>query len=262
MKAFADHYPARVLCDLLHIPYDDYPRFLRWADDLALSLGLAVALERERIEEALAGFYVYVDGLLAQRRRDPGDDLISALIAVQGSAEPFGEEDLRAVVSGLMFAGHHTTRNQLGLAMFAFCEHPDQWALLAEQPELAATAVEEVLRVRPTTPSIRRVATEDLTYRGLSIPAGTLLFLFVATANNEPDTFGSAPFDITARRPAALTFGGGAHHCLGSNLARMELREALPILAARLPEPKLTGAVTWRPSLGITGPLSLPVTFG
>ena len=117
------------------------------------------------------------------------------------------------------------------------------------------------MRVRPTVPSIWRVATEDFDFQGLRIPAGTFLSLVVASANTDPRVFGPDGFDIGAERPAQLTFGGGIHACLGAALARVELAEALPILAARLRDPVLAGEVRWRPAMGIRGPLALPLRF-
>jgi cytochrome P450 len=142
-----------------------------------------------------------------------------------------------------------------------FLRHPQQWALLGDCPELAATAVEEVMRVAPAVPGIWRVATESFEFQELSIPAGTFLNLFTATANSDPAVYGRTEFDIARVRPAQLTFGGGIHYCLGAVLARAEMQEALPILAARLRQPWLAGEVTWRPVLGITGPVVLPFRF-
>jgi cytochrome P450 len=105
------------------------------------------------------------------------------------------------------------------------------------------------------------VATETFEFQGLAIPAGTFLSLFVASANTDPRVFGDGGFDITLERPAQLTFGGGIHACLGAALARAELAEALPLLAARLRDPALAGAVRWRPAMGIRGPLALPLRF-
>jgi cytochrome P450 len=165
------------------------------------------------------------------------------------------------MVSALVFGGQDTTRNQLGCALATFVEHPEQWALLADRPALAPTAVEEVMRVSPAVPVAVRVASETFAFQGLPIPAGAMLQLFTATANRDRAVFGAAEFDITQSRPAQLTFGGGIHYCLGAPLARAELQEALPILAARLRRPRLAGEVRWRPALGIYGPLALPLRF-
>ncbi|MGH2394936.1 MAG: cytochrome P450, partial [Candidatus Limnocylindria bacterium] len=177
------------------------------------------------------------------------------------AGDQLSDTELRVLVTGLVFAGQDTTRNQLGCALATFLEHPDQWARLAETPALAARAVEEVMRVRPAVPSIWRVATEDFEFNGLRIPAGTFLSLFVASANTDPRVFGTEGFDISVERPAQLTFGGGLHFCLGAPLARVEMAEALPILASRLRAPMLAGNVHWRPALGICGPVALPIRF-
>jgi hypothetical protein len=261
MTAFADPYPARVIAELLGIPDDQFDDFLGWANDMGLGFSPAVAEELDRIETALAGLYACCDELVARRRHEPGDDLISALVAAADDGGRLTGDELRIMVSLLVFAGQETTRNQLGLAMTTFAAHPDQWRLLAQRPELAGTAVEEVMRVSPTTPIVGRIATEDFTFQGVDIPAGTHLALLLAAANAEPDTFGAAPFDITAQRPAQLTFGGGIHYCLGTWLARIEMREALPILAARLPNIAIAGPFTSRPQAGITGPITLPLRW-
>jgi cytochrome P450 len=261
MAAFADPYPSRIIAALLGIPRERYPQFHGWATDLGLLFSYAVVEHRPRIEAALLGLAACVDDLLAERRAAPGPDLISALIAAEEAGDQLSDTELRHLVTGLVFAGQDTTRNQLGCALVTFLAHPAQWERLADTPALAARAVEEVMRVRPAVPVISRVATEDFDFNGLWIPAGTLLSLFVASANTDPCVFGPEGFDITRERPAQLTFGGGLHHCLGAPLARAEMAEALPILAARLPAPALAGVVSWRPALGIAGPLAVPIRF-
>lgn len=261
MVAFADPYPSRIIGELLGIPRERYAEFHGWATDLGLLFSYAVAEHRTRIEAALLGLSACVDDLLAARRAAPGPDLISALIAAEESGDQLSDMELRVLVTGLVFAGQDTTRNQLGCALATFLEHPAQWARLAEAPALAAQAVEEVMRVRPVVPVISRVATEDFDFNGLRIPAGTFLSLFVASANTDPRVFGPDGFDITLERPAQLTFGGGIHHCLGAPLARAEMAEAVPILATRLRAPVLAGDVHWRPALGICGPVTLPIRF-
>ncbi|HSZ28895.1 MAG TPA: cytochrome P450, partial [Pseudonocardiaceae bacterium] len=259
--AFADPYPAWVIAELLGIPAEHFGAFLGWATDIGLGFSPTAATEQDRIDAALAGLYACCDDLTARRRENPGHDLIFALIAAEVDGERLSAEELRSLVSTLVFAGQDTTRNQLGLAMTTFTQHPEQWRLLAQRPELASTAVEELMRVNPTTPVIARIATEDFTFRDVDIPAGTHIALFVAAANTEPETFGDAPFDITAQRTAQLTFGGGIHYCLGASLARIEMREALPILASRLGDIALEGPVPSRPHIGITGPITLPLRF-
>jgi cytochrome P450 len=261
MADFADPYPSRIICELLGIPRERYAQFHGWATDLGLGFSYAVAEHLARIEAALQGLYACVDDLLAARRAAPGPDLVSALIAAEEAGDQLHDEELRVMVALLVFAGQDTTRNQLGCALAAFLEHPAQWARLAEAPALAARTVEEVMRVRPSVPVIWRVAAEDFEFRGLRIAAGTFLSMFAAAAHTDPRVFGGAGFDIGLERPAQLTFGGGIHYCLGAPLARAEMEEALPILAARLHTPELSGSVRWRPALGIYGPVVLPLRF-
>ena len=168
------------------------------------------------------------------------------------------------MVFGLVLGGQDSTRNQLGLAMILFARHPEQWALLARKPELAARATEEVMRLSPAVPIVWRTALEDMVWRDLPIAAGTRLWLLVGAAHTDEATFGADArrFDITADRPPQLAFGHGVHHCLGAALARAELAEALPILARHLPNLALDGAAGLRPDIsGLVGPDTLPIRF-
>ena len=169
----------------------------------------------------------------------------------------------------LIFGGFDTTRNQLGLAMQAFLDHPGQWRLLAERPELGPAAVEEVMRIRPTTTWVTREAAADFTFDGLAIRAGTTIHLFCESAGTDPGGAGDAGsgaamagFDITAgeRRPH-FGFGGGIHYCLGHYVARIDMYEALTVLARRLRGPRPGGEAIWLPDSGNTGPVRLPVVF-
>ena len=176
--------------------------------------------------------------------------------------------ELRDSLVLLIFGGFDTTRNQLGLAMQAFLDHPGQWRLLAERPELGPAAVEEVMRIRPTTTWVTREATADFTFDGLVIRAGTTIHLFCESAGTDPtdaDDAGSgaaAGFDITAgeRRPH-FGFGGGIHYCLGHYVARTDMCEALTVLARRLREPRPASQAAWLPDSGNTGPVRLPIAF-
>ena len=161
----------------------------------------------------------------------------------------------------LIFGGFDTTRNQLGLAMQAFLDHPAQWRLLAERPELGPAAVEEVMRIRPTTTWVTREATADFTFDGLAIRAGTTIHLFCESAGTDPGDAGDAGpgdavagFDITAgeRRPH-FGFGGGIHYCLGHYVARTDMCEALTVLARRLREPRPAGRRPGSPTAGTPG---------
>ncbi|GAA1177701.1 cytochrome P450 [Pseudonocardia alaniniphila] len=263
MEAFADRYPARVICELLGVPREQHDAFRGWSNDLGLAFSFTAAANLERIEAALAGLHAATDVLLAERRARPADDLLSALIAAEADGSRLSTEELRLMVTALLFAGQDTTSHQIGNAIAMFLRHPEQWTMLAQQPELAAQAVDEVIRIAPTSPMTSRIATEDLEVDGVTFPADSHLALFLAAANTDPDAFGADAdrFDITASRRPLLTFGGGIHYCLGAYLTRIEMAEALPLLARRLGPIELDGDPTWRPAMGIAGPVTLPIRF-
>jgi cytochrome P450 len=164
----------------------------------------------------------------------------------------------------LIFGGIDTTRNQLGLGVDLFIRHPQQWRLLAERPELASSAVEEIMRTRPTVTWVTREAVESFEFDGLEIPAGTTLHLFSESAGTDPRAVGDHPgFDITAAdRPRHFGFGGGRHHCLGHFIARGDMGEALVLLARRLPDIAHDAEPVFLPDSGNTGPAELPIRFG
>jgi cytochrome P450 len=160
-------------------------------------------------------------------------------------------------------AGTDTTRNQLAASVQVLCEHPDQWAKLRDHPELAMQAVEETMRHSPAASIVPRAAVEDVEFGGYMFPAGTFVFANTFAANRDPSIYDDADrFDIARKDvPPILTFGGGAHYCLGANLARRELAEALVVLTRRLFAPHRVGPAPWKSLLGMTGPTTLPIEF-
>ena len=262
MADFADHYPIQMICELLGVPREDHERFGRWANGLTWVLSFELASRRAEIAEAFEGLAGYLQAFIEDRRRAPQDDLVTRLIEAEDGGDHLSPLELRSMIGALLFAGYDTTRNQLGIAMVLFAQHPEQWRLLGDEPERVGAAVEEVLRFMGTVTVAPRVAREELTVGDYLIPAGTLLTLSTGAANHDPDAYDRPErFDITAEREPPLTFGGGAHYCLGANLARYEMQEALAILARRLRGLELDGEVGWRPRTGIFGPTTLPLRF-
>ncbi len=262
VAAFADHYPPRVIFDLLGVPTADQEDFLGWGKDLAWLLSYEMPAHHERVAAAIAGLTATIGRLSASRRAEPGDDLLSALIAACDGSDRLSAEEIRSMVMVLVLAGQDSTRCQLGLALDTLARFPEQWARLGEWPELAPAAVEEIMRVNPVVPIIWRVADVDLDHKDLHLRAGTRLWLMVGHAQLDGPDGADDPFDITAEHRPQLTFGHGTHYCLGDHLSRAEMAEALAILARRLPDLELDGPGDYRPDIaGFTGPERLPIRF-
>lgn len=260
MTAVARPYPSRVICEILGIPEEDRDSFEQWGAEEGRVFNFNLAEDAPVIAEAVGRMYAYIEGLIGRKRAAPGEDLTSALIAVEDQDDRLSHPELVEMIHTLLFAGHDTTRNQLGLALWTFIHHPEQWRLLAEDPSLASQAVEEVMRYAPATMAAPRVCDDVVEYRDVRFEPGSFIALSMASANRDPAVFEDPDtFDITRRRQAQVTFGGGEHYCLGAALARAEMEEALRILARRLVSPALDGEVSWRPLVGIYGPEALPI---
>lgn len=258
---FAEPYAARVLAIMLGIPESEWRTMSAWSSDLGLALSVTIRRDIERVHAALDGLHSYADALIAERMRHPGDDFVSRLVLAQRDGDRLSRAELRNAVVLLIFGGMDTTRNQLGLAMSTFLRHPEQWRLLADRPELGRAAVEEVMRVSPTTTWITREAIEDFEFRGVRIEEGTTVHLFAESAGTDPSAVPDPAFDITVKRAPHLAFGGGAHYCIGHAVARGDMSVALPLLARRLCEPRLDGKPDALPMSGNTGFVTLPLAF-
>ena len=260
-----DPYPIPIICELLGAPKEDWQLFSRWAEDVLRIFNANLTEELPLIMKAQDELDEYTRRLIADRRDKPADDLLTSMIATEEAGDRLTTDELVMMTEAVIVAGTDTTRNQLGLSLALFAEHPDQWALLAEQPDLAPRAVEECMRYFGAVRGTGRFASEDIVYRDISFPAGTMVMPALAAANRDAAVFPDPErFDIT-REPSGqpqLTFGSGIHYCLGAALARAELQEALPILAKRLPNLRIDGTVTYKPStVGIFGAEHFPVTF-
>jgi cytochrome P450 len=257
-------YPIPIICELLGAPKEDWKLFSAWATDIFRIFNQDLATDLPAIERASGELESYVLAMIEERRRHPTDDLLSTLIAIEEEGDRLSSDELVMLTEAVLMAGTDTTRNQLGCSVALLSEYPDQWALLADRPELAPRAVEETMRYLGAVRGTIRVASEDIEYRDVLFPAGTIVSITLAGANMDPDVF-AAPdtFDITCERDALqMTFGSGIHFCMGAALARAELQEALPLLARRLPDLGRDGPVQWKPStFGIWGPARLPLRF-
>jgi cytochrome P450 len=261
VAAFAKPYPSMTIAAVMGAPLEDAPRLHEWSLWIQRQFDApSLMRERERIERAVEEFYEYAGDLLDKRRSSPGDDLISTLIAASHEGDRLSDVELVNLVLNVLIGGVDTTQSQLAQAVRLFAGHPDQWELLGERPELAPQAVEEVLRYEPITPFTARILLEDVEYRGVTFPKDTVLMVSAVTANREPE---GKEFDITADRGATkpLTFGAGIHYCLGANLARAELQEALAFLAPRMRSLALEGPPEFGSVHGIYGLEGLPIRY-
>ena len=262
MTEFAEPYAARVIAIMLGIPEREWPVIARDSATVGLAMGVRIRQNLAKIEAALGRLYAYADALIADRRATPREDCVTSLVRAHADHDRLSQTELRDTLVLLMFGGFDTTRNQLGLGMQAFIDHPAQWRLLGQRPGLAPAAVEEVMRVSPTTTWVTREALADFTFDGLAIKAGTTIHLFCESAGTDPRGGYDLAFDITAAgRPPHLAFGGGAHYCLGHLVARADMSAALAVLARRLGEPRVSGDAVWLPCSGNTGPARLPLAF-
>lgn len=260
-------YPIPIICELLGAPPEDWQLFSRWAEDVLRIFSATAPDELDVIKTAQLELNEYVRDMIARRRTDPREDLITQLIAAEEEGDRLSTDELVMMVNAVIVGGTDTTRNQLACALGVFTEHPEQWALLAEQPELAPQAVEEAMRFFGAIRGTGRFASEDIVYRDILFPKDTFVFPSLASANFDSGVVNGDvnTFDIT-REPVKgrmqMTFGSGIHYCLGASLARAELQEALPILAKRMPDLQVDGAITWKPqTTAIFGADHFPVTF-
>jgi cytochrome P450 len=285
VEDFAKPYPSQAIAHVMGAPLDDAPRLHHWSNWIQRQFdAISMVEQRPLIEQAVAEFYEYAWELLRARRESPGDDLISQLIAATGvdeegrEVEKLSDVECVNLVLNVLIGGVDTTQSQLAHAIRLLAEHPDQWALLAERPELVPHAVEEALRFEPITPFTARILVEEHTFRDVTFPAGTILMVCAFTGNRDHpgeggtggagaggDRAGGDPdrFDITVDRgrARALTFGAGVHYCVGANLARLELQEALAFLAPRMPHLELAGEPVFEGITGIYGLAELPLRF-
>ena len=252
-------YPALTIATVMGAPLDDAERLYDWSNWIQKQFATDVLEQREQIEQAVLEFYDYANALLEARRESPREDLISALLSARYEGDRLSDVELVNLVLNVLVGGVDTTQSQLAHAVRLLAEHPDQWELLAERPELAPQAVDEVLRYEPIVPFTARIVVEELEYGGVTFPADTVVMVSAWNANHQGV---DESFDITAERAGrSLTFGGGIHYCLGANVAKAEMHEALAYLPGRLGAIELDGEPEFGSVHGIYGLETLPLRF-
>ncbi len=235
MTAFALPLPLKVICGLFDFPYEDYPKLRKWSAAFAPFVEMTVT-RRQKDEMGAAGmeFFGYLAAQIAERRKNPGDGLIDRLIAARLDGEKLSEEELLMNVAGMLFAGHETTTNSIGNGLLALVRAPDQLEKLRAHPELLPNAVQEFLRYDGSSNIVIRVAMEEFELRGKAVKAGDVLMCMLGSANRDGAVFRDPDrLDVARDSVQHTTYGGGRHHCIGAQLANMEIEVAFERLLKR-----------------------------
>ncbi|MDP3939345.1 MAG: cytochrome P450 [Deltaproteobacteria bacterium] len=256
--------PATVICWILGVPVEDRDRFTEWTSQATLGLAAPI-LPPEMLEQARAAgekLLEYFSGLIAERRAEPRDDLLSALIRAEEEGDKLSFEELQSQATGLLIAGFETTIGLIGNGVRALIQHPDQAEKLRARPELIGSAVKECLRFDGPIVLTVRILHEDAGFGDKMIPKNSMVWAMLASANRDPEVFAEPDrFDIERDASDHVAFGGGAHFCLGHRLATMEGEAAIGGLVRRFRDLRLRSeTVEWGASL-FRVPGSLPITF-
>jgi len=264
ISAFTFEMPITFICGMLGVPKQNRAQFREWTVALAQTLEPLPPPEiQDAADDATIKMTDYLRGLIAERRQDPGDDLLGGLIAAEEQGQRLTEDEVISTAGLVLGAGFETTTNLLGNGLLALLRHPDQWQLLQSDIGLAPAAVEELLRYdSPVQMATPRVANEPIEAGGHTIAPGEVVVNVVAAANRDPARHTDPDVvDLRRAEPDPLSFGGGPHYCLGASLARLEGAVAFTALATKLPDIQLQDEQPrWRRALNLRGLEALQVT--
>ncbi len=257
--------PITVIAELLGVPAEDRNEFREWSN-AAVSGDTTQEYLEEILLPHMQAFTGYLRAMFEEKRENPKDDLISALLRAEEAGDKLSEDELLAMVFLLLIAGHETTVNLIGNGVLALLQHPDQLKKLRDEPSLIKPAIEELLRYDgPVETSTERFAREDVAIGGTVIPRGEMVMVVIASADHDPERFADPDaLDITRTDNKHVAFGKGIHFCLGAPLARMEGQIAIGTLLRRMPDLRLKDSpesLTWRPGMVLRGLKGLPVEF-
>ncbi|WP_017688532.1 cytochrome P450 [Paenibacillus sp. PAMC 26794] len=264
VKDYAYPFPINVISEMLGIPQEDRPQIHVWSE--AIAKGLGFGKQDPTVAQHLRSFAEYTAQLVANKRVEPSDDLISQLIAIEEEGDRLNEDELISMITLLIFAGHETTSNLIATGSYLLLTHPEQLEQLKQDLNLVPSAVEELLRYNgPATSSGPRYATEDTELDGQSIQKGDVVIPLLKSANRDEQQFTDPEeLDIARKIKRHLAFGHGIHMCLGAPLARVEGDVAFTTLLRRLPDLQLSipqEEIHWHSALSSQGLASLPVKF-
>ncbi len=255
--------PVNVICELLGVPRMDRDRLRRWSLDLIYTLEPLVPPDAmERATVAAAEFREYLRGLIGERRSRPGPDLLSGLIAAEDGGGRLTEGELVSTCVLLLVAGHETTSGLIGNGTLALLSNPTELRRLHDEPEIARSAVEELLRYDSPVQLTGRLLVDEIEISGKTLSAGAEVVGLLGAANRDPEQFEDPDrLDLGRAENRHIAFGNGIHFCLGAALARVEGQVALGELARRFPSMQLAGEPAWRDTITLRGLRSLPVSL-
>ena len=251
--------PVTVIAEMLGVPADDMDRFEGWSNDIALIVEpILTRGQVEGVRRATEELFAYFETIVEARRREPRDDLVSALLAAEEEGDKLSREELLSTMLLILVAGNETTRNLIGNGMLALLRHPDQLQRLRDEPALLEPAVDELLRYDSPVQLDGRVVREDLELGGKRLRAGQKAIALIGAANRDPTAFDNPDaLDIGRKGRSHLSFGRGIHYCLGASLAVMEARVALRGLLDRFPSIRLAAEPRYREGIVLRGVESL-----
>lgn len=259
--------PFQVISEMLGMPESDVLQIRSWSEDLVKTLDPIVSDDEMRAAMSSGdAMEAYLTEVIAWKRSNMADDMLSALIAAEEDGDRLSTPELNAQVSLLFIAGHETTVNLIGNGTRALLRNRDQWELLHDDPELITAGIDELLRYDPPVQISRRIALSDMEVDGHEVKAGSFMATVLASANRDPAKFGADADRLNLRRPDAghhLSFGSGVHYCLGSSLAKLEGQVAIGTFNRRFPNAELEqDTATWNGRINLRGLAELPIALG
>jgi cytochrome P450 len=265
VKQLAFPLPFDVISEMLGMPESDKDQIAAWSGTIVKSLDPMLALDSyAEIRAASDAMNAHIDEVIRWKRENPGDDLLTALIAAEEGGDRLTPAELRDQVNLLFIAGHETTVNLIGTGIYELLRHPEQAAIWRGDPELDATAVDEMLRFVSPVQFSRRITLDDIDFQGTTIPKGMFVLAGLASSNHDPKKWGPTAEELDVRCDGAgqhLSFGSGAHYCLGASLAKLEASIAIGTFLRRFPDAAVSGDVEWNGRINLRGLEYLPVTL-
>ena len=261
--AFCDRVPIYAISDMLGIPRSERERLKLISDEIVKFVDPISGFDPYDMEAAVRDFRTLLGDLIAEREAQPQDDMLSRLLEAEDDGDRLSRPELESMVALLLVAGHETTAGLLGNSLLALQRHPEARAQLAEEPEIAENAVEELIRYDSPVQGTDRVATADFELAGHQIKAGQMIGVFLGAANRDPRRYDRPDrLQLDRHQPRPLSFGHGIHHCLGAALARLEAKVALPLFLQTFPDHRIDEErMEWKRSITLRGPSSLPATI-